>query len=261
MKKRFRFLSFVCFLVIAMSMTSCESKDFFTFGQRFEYVECSTTIPKDVLIIAEFGAVFTSYGECLSLGVISFKFEDKLYGIGHESPEITEFLDFYSNESPLTLAVYKILPEFSIPYGDSPGFVYSHNYNGEVLGEVLENINDGLIISPSDIDTTKYLNIPIATSIYSGDAEIWMRDNKGALYSYEIAIQITTQDGEKVIGITVTDDNLLNMTNGIIPGMSGSPIIQDGNIIGVVTNVYNSKQDQGKYGFGKIIWDIDNISN
>ena len=37
--------------------------------------------------------------------------------------------------------------------------------------------------------------------------------------------------------IKVTDPNLLNITGGIIPGMSGSPIIQNGKFIGAVTNV------------------------
>ena len=37
--------------------------------------------------------------------------------------------------------------------------------------------------------------------------------------------------------IKVTDPNLINLTGGIIPGMSGSPIIQDGKFVGAITNV------------------------
>ena len=37
--------------------------------------------------------------------------------------------------------------------------------------------------------------------------------------------------------LTVTDDDLVSLTGGIVQGMSGSPIIQNGKIIGAVTHV------------------------
>ena len=47
--------------------------------------------------------------------------------------------------------------------------------------------------------------------------------------------------------LRVTDERLLNKTGGIVQGMSGSPIIQDGRVIGAVTHVYLSDAAQG-YG-------------
>ena len=47
--------------------------------------------------------------------------------------------------------------------------------------------------------------------------------------------------------IKVTDAELLEKTGGIVQGMSGSPILQDGRIIGAVTHVYLSDATQG-YG-------------
>ena len=47
--------------------------------------------------------------------------------------------------------------------------------------------------------------------------------------------------------ITVTDPDLLAATGGIVQGMSGSPIIQDGKLIGAVTHVFVSDPTQG-YG-------------
>ena len=45
----------------------------------------------------------------------------------------------------------------------------------------------------------------------------------------------------------ITDKKLLSLTNGIVQGMSGSPIIQDGKIIGAVTHVFVQDSTRG-YG-------------
>lgn len=47
--------------------------------------------------------------------------------------------------------------------------------------------------------------------------------------------------------IKVTDERLLNKTGGIVQGMSGSPIIQNGKIIGAVTHVFVNDPVKG-YG-------------
>ena len=47
--------------------------------------------------------------------------------------------------------------------------------------------------------------------------------------------------------LRVTDEKLLEATGGIVQGMSGSPILQDGRIIGAVTHVFVSDPTQG-YG-------------
>ena len=74
-------------------------------------------------------------------------------------------------------------------------------------------------------------------------------DEKGPK-EYEIEIvKKLNQDikGPKSMIIKVTDKELLEKTGGIIQGMSGSPIIQNGKIIGAVTHVLINKPDVG-YG-------------
>ncbi len=51
----------------------------------------------------------------------------------------------------------------------------------------------------------------------------------------------------KGIEFEVDDERLLSKTNGIIQGMSGSPIVQDGKIVGAITHVITSKPING-YG-------------
>ena len=54
-------------------------------------------------------------------------------------------------------------------------------------------------------------------------------------------------DKMKEITIEVTDKELLKKTGGIVQGMSGSPIIQDGKLIGAVTHVFVNNPEKG-YG-------------
>ena len=55
------------------------------------------------------------------------------------------------------------------------------------------------------------------------------------------------REANKGILFRVTDEQLLDMTGGIVQGMSGSPILQDGKIIGAVTHVFVSDSSMG-YG-------------
>ncbi len=45
--------------------------------------------------------------------------------------------------------------------------------------------------------------------------------------------------------LTVTDPELLAQTGGIVQGMSGSPIIQNGKLVGAVTHVFRKRPDLG----------------
>ncbi|MFQ9448399.1 MAG: SpoIVB peptidase S55 domain-containing protein [Christensenellales bacterium] len=56
-----------------------------------------------------------------------------------------------------------------------------------------------------------------------------------------------SEPSQKGMILRVTDERLLEKTGGIVQGMSGSPILQDGRIIGAVTHVYLSDATQG-YG-------------
>ena len=67
---------------------------------------------------------------------------------------------------------------------------------------------------------------------------------------YEIQInKIVPSDKDvlKSMEIEVTDKELLKLTNGIIQGMSGSPILQNGKLIGAVTHVFVNDPQRG-YG-------------
>lgn len=67
-------------------------------------------------------------------------------------------------------------------------------------------------------------------------------------YGIEIEkIELNTENYSKGMVLHVTDKRLLSLTNGIVQGMSGSPIIQNGKIIGAVTHVFVQDSTRG-YG-------------
>ena len=67
------------------------------------------------------------------------------------------------------------------------------------------------------------------------------------MYSAEIQHININADNNKGMVIKVTDDRLLNLTGGIIQGMSGSPIVQNGKLAGAVTHVFVNDPTRG-YG-------------
>ena len=72
----------------------------------------------------------------------------------------------------------------------------------------------------------------------------------GDIKEYDILItQVNLWSGEvnKSMTIEVTDPSLLDETGGIIQGMSGSPILQNGKLIGAVTHVFVNNPTKG-YG-------------
>lgn len=73
---------------------------------------------------------------------------------------------------------------------------------------------------------------------------------------YDIQIEKiyrNNNSNNKSMLISVTDEKLLNLTGGIIQGMSGAPIIQDGKFIGAITHVLVSDPTKGYAVFGDLM--------
>ncbi|HBF65462.1 MAG TPA: hypothetical protein DDW34_06585 [Clostridium sp.] len=80
-----------------------------------------------------------------------------------------------------------------------------------------------------------------------GKAEILSNIEGEDVIKYEIEIENIGKGSGKDMMIRVTDKRLLEKTGGIVQGMSGSPIIQNGQLIGAVTHVLVNNPEQG-YG-------------
>ena len=100
------------------------------------------------------------------------------------------------------------------------------------------SLEEGATIAAS----TEFCRLAVANNseIHKGSAYIMTSAIDGKLTQYDIEItQINkgSSDGTKSFNIKITDKRLLNITGGIVQGMSGSPIIQDGKFAGAVTHV------------------------
>lgn len=124
---------------------------------------------------------------------------------------------------------------------------------GSTLGTITDNTDEGIFGNVNDrfkqSITQDAIPIGYRQDIKKGTAYI-RSDVSGKIRDYEIEIQrvdYSTTHKSKGMVIKVTDPDLLALTNGIVQGMSGSPIIQDGKLIGAVTHVFIQDSTRG-YG-------------
>lgn len=106
------------------------------------------------------------------------------------------------------------------------------------------------------------LPVGLRGTVHTGKATIISTVDQDGPKEYEVEItRVNTQNApaQKSMVLKVTDERLLEKTGGIVQGMSGSPIIQDGRIIGAVTHVFVSDPTQG-YGL-YIEWMLDRLGS
>ncbi len=119
----------------------------------------------------------------------------------------------------------------------------------EKTGNVFHNSELGVYGNFNTLPSTPLVEIAPAEVVQTGDATIFTTLEDGKIQEYKI--QITGIDKKstenKHLVIRVTDDALINKTGGIIQGMSGSPIIQNGKLVGAVTHVFLN-DPTGGYG-------------
>ena len=135
----------------------------------------------------------------------------------------------------------------------TPGEIRGTISNQNTIGQVSKNTNLGIYgritdISKLNIDTSNEMEVALRKEIKTGKAEIICTLENGVRKSYEIEIKKIYQKNNtdnKSMLIEVTDSELLEKTGGIIQGMSGSPIIQNGKFIGAVTHVLVNNPKQG----------------
>lgn len=112
----------------------------------------------------------------------------------------------------------------------------------EKLGTLEKNNNFGIFGVMADPKLLSKPLMPIAyiNEIKTGPAQILTVVNGKEVEAFDINItEVSPQTQKAIKGLkyVVTDERLLNESGGIVQGMSGSPIIQDGKIIGAVTHV------------------------
>lgn len=185
------------------------------------------------------------------IGTISYiDPETKIYGsLGHE------ILDSASNNKIEVKTGY--IFESSITGIDrsmdgSPGEKKANFKSNNKLGTIDKNTIYGIYGKyNSDIDNNNLIDIMDKKDIKTGKAYIYTVLEDKNIEQFEINItNINEHNKIKNISFEITDERLLKETGGIVQGMSGSPIVQNNKICGVVTHVVI---DKVKTGYGLFI--------
>ena len=150
------------------------------------------------------------------------------------------------------------------------GWIYNANINGYVkgqkgragelngsfitlddgIGKITANNNYGLYGQLQDEYEGERILLGSKSDAQPGTAYIYTTIEGATPQKYEIQIIKTNNQSsasEKSMVLRITDKRLLDSTGGIVQGMSGSPIIQNGKLIGAVTHVFTSDPTKG-YG-------------
>ena len=119
------------------------------------------------------------------------------------------------------------------------GTLYANTECG-VFGK-LDKIPEGTTMTP--------IEIAKRSDVHNGEATILSTVKSGGTKEYKIEISDINKNstGTKSFKIRVTDPALIAITGGVVRGMSGSPIIQDGKLVGAVTHVMVANPTEG-YG-------------
>lgn len=151
----------------------------------------------------------------------------------------------------------------NITKGESgnPGKIQGTIENQKNIGKINKNSKFGIYgkvenLSSLEIDTSKEMDVATRDEIQLGKATILCSLDNKSVQEYEIEIEKIYKENNydnKSMQIKVTDERLLGKTGGIIQGMSGSPIIQNGKFVGAVTHVLVNNPQEGYGVFGDIM--------
>lgn len=190
------------------------------------------------------------------LGTVTFLTKNSEYGaLGHGIHDVDtgKLLDLSKGTLYETSIRGIKKGEDGIP-GGMEGIIVYNKYN--VVGSIDKNTESGIYGKIDRIDDVFVNQVPLGIAkkeeIERGAAKIRCSID-GEIREYDILISkvnLREKEINKGIVLEVTDPELLEITGGIVQGMSGSPIIQNNKIVGAVTHVF--VQDSAK-GYGIFI--------
>ncbi|WP_274365329.1 SpoIVB peptidase [Paenibacillus thermotolerans] len=188
------------------------------------------------------------------VGTLTFYAPDqKAYGaLGHV---ITDM----DTQTPIVVGggeiVYSNVTSISKSHNGEPGEKRAHFFREDkVLGNIEKNTDFGIFgkmnEAPEYGKENKPIPIAFANEVKEGPAHIYTVVNGQKVEKFNIQIVHVAKQAfpaTKGLIIKITDPRLVDKTGGIVQGMSGSPIVQDGKLIGAVTHVFVNDPTSG-YG-------------
>lgn len=132
---------------------------------------------------------------------------------------------------------------------DNPGQLKGYFSSDEAMGSLLMNNDTGLYGTLDQAPQGEVVEVLPKSQVKTGPVQILATvDETGhQLYGAEIQRVSASSQRTKNLVLKVTDERLLEVTGGIVQGMSGCPILQDGKLCGAVTHVFTDDPTMG-YG-------------
>ncbi len=123
------------------------------------------------------------------------------------------------------------------------------DFQDYTIGRLTDNTYCGIYGVYSQIgDNAKEYTVTSKQEVEKGEAQLITTVDESGPQSYDIEItKISYSEShlQKNMVIKITDDELLKKTGGIVQGMSGSPIIQNGKLVGALTHVIINNPQKG----------------
>ncbi|MGN0136438.1 SpoIVB peptidase [Anaerotignum sp.] len=121
----------------------------------------------------------------------------------------------------------------------------------EKLAHIEKNTEVGIYgMAEEEVFAGQAIPVAAADEVKKGKAVLLSDLEGGKVKEYALEIESIDRNGgksNKDMTIRITDERLLHLTGGIVQGMSGSPILQDGKLVGAVTHVMLNEPAKG-YG-------------
>lgn len=136
------------------------------------------------------------------------------------------------------------------------------DFTNQTLGKLLSNTDCGIYGAYAEIsECAKEYPVAAIQEVKKGKATLISTVEKGQPKKYEIEIThigFNENNREKNMIVKVTDKDLIDKTGGIVQGMSGSPIIQNGKLVGALTHVIVGNPQKGYAVFAQTMSEESN---
>lgn len=134
------------------------------------------------------------------------------------------------------------------------------SFDGSPLGKISLNAENGIYGTLSPEGDGEAIPVAACSEVTEGGAYILANVDGSGVKKYDIEIIkiIPGNKSHKNMVVSITDKTLLSLTGGIVQGMSGAPIIQNGKLAGALTHVFVNDSDKGYGTFAENMLKISN---
>lgn len=177
------------------------------------------------------------------LGTITCIDGDRFYALGHGICDIDT-----GSIMPIKKGIIQKCTNVNVIKGSKgdPGAI-TGDINDIILGNIYSNSQTGITGDAKVINGIKTVAVADTKDVKTGNASIFCNVDGTGVKEYSIEIKriaLPSKNGKDMV-VEITDPELIKKTGGIIQGMSGSPILQNGKFIGAVTHVFINTPTRG----------------